>query len=52
MAYIHCMAITTVSRTTISFTKGDLAKIEKIRKRENIQTLAAVIRWAINEVLK
>ena len=46
------MAVITPSRTTIYLTASDKLKIQQIKEKENLNSVAAVLRWAINEVLK
>jgi hypothetical protein len=46
------MAHATAVRINISLTEKDLLKIQEIKEKQNIQSTAAAIRWAINEVLK
>ena len=46
------MEAITPTRTTVYLTTSDKQKIQQIKEKENLSSVAAVLRWAINEVLK
>lgn len=41
-----------MTRTTVYFTDADKDKIKRIKEQENLASVTAVLRWAINQVLK
>jgi hypothetical protein len=41
-----------ITRTTVSFTEDDLLNIEKAKKKMGINTVAGIIRFAINALLR